>query len=80
MLLEASVHQHVDDAEREVRELLRTARLPLGLVRDVMDGFRREPGQSRFAISQAVTWAAQRTSPEVRHDLEKAAGIYLAQG
>jgi hypothetical protein len=79
-VLADSVHERVADAEVEVRELLRASRLPLGLAADVMDAFAREPAQTRFAVSQAVTWAAQRTSPETRYEMERAAGIYLTRG
>jgi hypothetical protein len=78
-ILADSVHERVADAEVEVRELLRSSRLSLGLVGDVMEGFRREPRQTKFGVAQAVTWAAQRTSPETRYEMEKAAGRYLAQ-
>ena len=78
-VLDTATRQHVEDAEREVRELLRRARLPLGLMRDVMDAYAKEPRQSRFGVSQALTLAAQRVSPEVRFDLERIAGQYLAE-
>jgi len=78
-VLEAAGHDHVIDAEAEVRTVLRSARLPLGLMSDVMEGYRREPGQTRFGVAQAVTWAAQRTTPEVRYEMERAAGAYLAR-
>jgi hypothetical protein len=45
-----------------------------------MSAFLREPGRSRFTVSQAVTLAAQAESPEVRYDMERAAGLYLAAG
>jgi hypothetical protein len=78
-VLEASTGHHVDDAEREVRELLRRARLPVGLARDIMAAYAKEPRQSRFGVSQALTLAAQRVSPEVRYELEALAGAYLAR-
>ncbi len=78
-VLAASTRQHVEDAEREVRDLLGRARLPLGLVGDVMEAYAKEPRQSRFGVSQALTLAAQRGSPEVRFDLERIAGQYLAE-
>jgi hypothetical protein len=79
-LLEASTRHRIHDAEREIRDVLRQARLPLGLVSDIVEAYRKEPNQSRFGISQALTLAAQRVTPEVRHDLERAAGVYVAQG
>jgi hypothetical protein len=45
-----------------------------------MSAFMREPGRSRFSVSQALTLAAQAEAPEVRFSLEQAAGLYLAQG
>jgi hypothetical protein len=38
-----------------------------------------EPEPTAFGIAQAVTRAAQSMSPEVRLELELAAGIYIAQ-
>ena len=78
--LEDAGHHQVDDAEAEVRQLLRGSRIPLSLVSDVMEGYRREPHQTRFGIAQAITWAAQRTTPETRYEMERAAGAYLARG
>lgn len=44
-----------------------------------MRAWNQEPGKSRFSVSQAITLAAQwESSPEVRFDLEQAAGAYLA--
>lgn len=77
--LAASTRHQVDDAEREVRDLLRRAWLPVGLARDIMEAYAKEPRQSRFGISQALTLAAQRVSPETRYDLERVAGQYLAE-
>jgi hypothetical protein len=76
-LLEASTRNHVENADAEVRALLRGARLPLGLARDIMEAYAKEPRQSKFGVSQALTLAAQRVSPEIRFDLERLAGQYL---
>ena len=43
-----------------------------------MASYMREPTRTRFGVSQAITLAAQSESPEVRFDLERAAGLYLA--
>lgn len=79
-VLAQSTHQMVDDIEHEVREVLRGSKLPLRLASGVMSAYRREPHASRFGISQALTLAAQQESPEVRLQLEEAAGRYLAMG
>ncbi len=79
-MLAESTRIEVGDVELEVRDVLREARLPLHLVSSVMSAYLREPSRTRFGVSQAVTLAAQRESPELRYDLERAAGMYLAQG
>jgi hypothetical protein len=78
-VLEDATQHHVDDAEAEVRTLLRASRIPLGLMSDVMEGYRREPRQTKFGVAQAVTWAAQRVTPEIRYEMERAAGKYLTR-
>ncbi len=77
-MLADSTHVEVANAELEVRDLLREARLPLRLVPSVMAAYLREPIRTRFGVSQALTLAAQSESPEVRFELERAAGLYLA--
>ncbi len=59
--------------------MLREARLPLRLVAPVLAAYAREPRPTRFGIASALTLQAQSESAEVRHDLERAAGIYVAQ-
>lgn len=74
-----AAHHRVDDIEAEVRGLLREAVLPARLVGEIMMAYAREPHPSRFGVSQAITLAAQDQNPEVRFDLERAAGAYLAR-
>jgi hypothetical protein len=75
----AATSVEVNDVALEVRDVLREARLPLRLVRPVVEAYSHEPRPTRFGISQALTLAAQAQSPEVRFELERAAGIYLAE-
>jgi hypothetical protein len=70
----------VSNVEFEVRDVLREARLPLRLVAPVIAAYQRERRPTRFGIVSALTLQAQVESPEVRHDLERAAGLYLAEG
>jgi hypothetical protein len=76
-VLSAAVANKIASVEVEVRGLLREAGLPLRLAKPVLDAFEKEPGVTKFAVSQAVTLAAQQQSPEVRLALEEAAGAYL---
>jgi hypothetical protein len=76
-VLEEAGHHRVEDIEAEVRHVLRAAKLPTSLVRPVLSAYSREPHASRFGISQALTLAAQQTSPETRLQLEELAGSYL---
>jgi hypothetical protein len=76
-VLAASVTKQVENVEVEVRALLREAGLPLRLVKPVVAAFQKEPGTTRFHVSQAVTLAAQQQTPEVRLALEEAAGAYI---
>jgi hypothetical protein len=77
-VMDEAVGQRVDDVEAEVREVLKTAKLPTKLVRPILSAYAREPHASRFGVSQALTLAAQTESPEVRLQLEEVAGRYLA--
>ena len=78
-MMAQATHVEVSDVELEVGDVLREARLPLGLVAPVMSAYLREASSTRFWVSQAITLAAQSQSPEVGYDLERAAGLYLAQ-
>ncbi len=74
-----SAHYQVEDVEAQVRGLLREAVLPARLVPEIMAAYAREPHPSRFGVSQALTLAAQDQTSELRYDLERAAGVYLAR-
>ena len=78
--LAEATHAEVANVELELRDVLREARLPLRLVTPVMAAYAREPRPTRFGIVSALTLHAQEETPEVRHGLERAAGLYLAQG
>lgn len=75
--LRASTERQIDDVEAAVRGLLHESNLPLRMFDPIMDAYGREPMPTAFGISQAVTLAAQRFSPEERLQLEQAAGRYL---
>jgi hypothetical protein len=77
-LVEARTHR-VDDASAELRELLRAARLPAGLLPALEATYQLEPEPTRFGISQAATRASQKLSPEERFELDRAAGRYLTR-
>ena len=74
-----STREDVANVELEVRDVLREARLPMRLVAPVMTAYEREPSSTRFGIASALTLHAQSESPEVRYELERAAGVYLGQ-
>jgi hypothetical protein len=74
-----STGSEVSNVELEVRDVLRETKLPMRFVQPVMTAYAREPSPTRFGVSQALTLAAQALSPEQRFDLERAAGVYLAQ-
>ena len=66
--------KNVGDA---VRGVLTDSNLPLRLFDPIMEACGREPTPTAFGVSQAITLAAQRFSPEQRLELEQAAGQYL---
>lgn len=72
-----SANYRIESVSTEVSVLLREAGLPLALHAEIMGAFGREPHESKFGIAQALTLAAQWQTPELRYDLEKAAGLYL---
>lgn len=67
----------VRDVEATVRDLLARRALPARLVAVIMAAHAREPGQSAFAVSQALTLAAQAVTVEEGHELEALAGTYV---
>lgn len=77
--LRLSAERRIHDVPNAVMSLLQTAKMPLRLHEPIMQAWEREPQPTAFGISQAITLAAQRFSPEERLELEDAAGDYLRQ-
>jgi len=78
LLVTASIRAIPTTPEIEIRELLDRADLPRRLAEPILAAYNREPHPTAFGISQAITLASQTMTPEVRFDLEQAAGAYLA--
>ena len=78
--LRAARERTVVDVEATVREVLQGHRLPQRNLEPIMTAWSREPERSHFGVAQAITLAAQWQTPEVRYDLEQAAGAFLASG
>ncbi|MCU0694576.1 MAG: hypothetical protein MUF54_24615 [Polyangiaceae bacterium] len=76
-VLQLSVERQVADVEATVRGVLTQGNLPLRMLEPIMEAYGREPMPTAFGVSQAITRAAQRFSPEERLELEQAAGGYL---
>lgn len=76
-VLRASTGRRVVDVEDVVRGVLQQAALPVRFLAPIVDAYNREPLPTAFGVSQAMTLAAQRFSPEERLELEAAAGSYL---
>jgi len=74
---ESSTQWPVVNVEAEARALLRERRMIQGHHSGVMAAFRREPHESVFGLSQAITLYAQQTCPEDRVALEGLAGSYV---
>jgi hypothetical protein len=79
-LFRLAEERRVEDVRVEVTAILRGAGLPRRNLDAILQAWEREPRNTAFAVSQAVTRAAQGMSPELRFDLERAAGAYLSQG
>ena len=79
-ILDEARRVRITDARPVFRAILETARVPLKFLSEVEKAYGMEPGleASAFAVSQAVTRAAQQAEPEQRFELERAAGQYLA--
>lgn len=77
--LVASRVREVRVPQDEFLSILRKAHLPLALLPQIERAHEAEPALkgNAFGISQALTRAAQSVSPEVRFELERAAGEYL---
>jgi hypothetical protein len=80
-VLVASREREVRAPKDEFLAILRSAHLPLALLPEIERAYELEPALkgTAFGISQAVTRAAQDVSPEVRFELERAAGVYIAK-
>lgn len=68
----------LEEPEKVIEVLVRSARLPAGLVRNVTDAYHEEPNSTRFGVVQALTRAARALPPDSRFDLEQLAGRFLA--
>lgn len=75
--VEASTSWPVINVEAEARELLRERGVIRAHLSGVLAAYRREPHESVFGISQAMTLYAQQTMPEDRLALEDLAGSYV---
>lgn len=73
----AEVARPVENVEAEVRSILDPAGLPQRYVVPILEAHEEEPLAGAFGVSQAITRAAQRFSPEERLELEQAAGEYV---
>jgi hypothetical protein len=76
-IFESSAQWPVVNVEAEARALLRERGMIQGHHSGVMTAFRREPHETVFGVSQALTLHAQHTSPEDRVALEDLAGSYV---
>jgi hypothetical protein len=76
LLLEARNTQ-IENVEETIELVLERSRLPKRLIEPVMAAFSREEQKSAFGIVQALTFAAQKQTPEERLLLEDAASSYL---
>jgi len=78
-VLRRSAELRIENIEQAVRGVLTEGNLPLRMLGPIIDAYGREPMPTAFGVSQAITLAAQRFSPEERLQLEGAAGNYLRQ-
>ena len=76
-VLSNSASRQVTDVEAEVRTILDRASLPQRFVAPILEAHGIESLPGAFGVSQAITRAAQRFTPEERLELELAAGEYL---
>jgi len=75
--LRLSAGRVIEEVPLAVTRLLQDARLPLRYHEPILKAWEQEPQPTAFGVSQAITLAAQRFSPEERLDLEQMAGDYL---
>ncbi|MFI5297575.1 MAG: hypothetical protein ACHREM_05705 [Polyangiales bacterium] len=79
VLLAQSRSHRLTDVSIEARKLLEARHLPVKLLPAILAAYDREPHASAFGLTQAFTLAAQSETPEIRVELERAAGEYLAE-
>lgn len=72
-----SAERQIPDVSNAVIGLLQQANLPMRYLDPIMVAYGREPKPTAFGVSQAVTLAAQKFSPEERLEFEQVAGRYL---
>ncbi len=78
-VLVAARNGRIEDPEQEFMRVLELAGMPQRLLPELQTAYALEPERTPFGISQAVTRASQKRSPEERFELDRAAGIYLLQ-
>ncbi|MCA9585827.1 MAG: hypothetical protein KC657_10765 [Myxococcales bacterium] len=76
--LAATTRIPVNDVVDEIGRFLEKARLPRRLAPQIEAAYKKEADASVFGVVQAVTLAAQGLPAEQRHELERAAGDYVA--
>lgn len=79
-VLDEARRVRITDARAVFTTILEAARVSLKLLPEVESAYAAEPAldASAFAVSQAITRAAQSIEPEQRFELERAAGQYLS--
>lgn len=72
-------NQHIAaaDLKERIEEFLKRYQLPLALAEDIQEAFEREPENTLFGLSQAITLAAQKWSPEYATTAERAAATFI---
>lgn len=78
-LLGDAERRPVPDRREAVLALLQRARLPKRHADPILAAWDKEPRGTVFGLVQAVTRAAQDERPELRFELERAAGRYLTR-
>jgi hypothetical protein len=69
----------IQDPEQEFIRVLEIAHMPQRLLPQLQAAYALEAEPTMFGISQAITRASQKLSPEERFELDRAAGSYLQQ-
>jgi len=76
-VLESAGEIPVISVEHEVRHALKAANLPVRLLASVLRAYQHEPHPSRYGIAEALTLAAQWSTPEEGLSMQQAASRYL---